>query len=75
MNKADILKLIQEQVPFISTIEARNRDSLDFHDVHIKSLVALIEKAFDRGKNSVLNRQHWDVVPKVRPMEYGDHLL
>jgi len=74
MNKTDILKLIQEQIPCVSTIDVRMRDSLDFHDVHIKSLVSLVEKAFDLGKNYVLNRQVWDIVPKVRPMEYGDHL-
>jgi NAD-dependent oxidoreductase involved in siderophore biosynthesis len=73
MNKAEILKLIQQQVPCVSTIETRMRDSLDFHDVHITSLVALVEKAFEKGKNYVLNRQYWDVVPKVqRSMEYGD---
>lgn len=65
MNKKDILKLIQEQVPCVSTIETRMRDSLDFHDVHITSLVALVEKAFEQGKKYVVNRQCWDIVPKV----------
>jgi hypothetical protein len=75
MNKAEILKIIQEQVPCVSTIETRMRDSLDFHDVHITSLVALVEKAFEQGKKYVVNRQCWDIVQKVCPMEHGDDLL
>jgi hypothetical protein len=75
MNKADTLKLIQEQVPGVSTIEVRLRDALDFHDVHISSLVALAEKAYMKGMQYAVNSQHWDIVPKVKPMEYGDHLL
>jgi hypothetical protein len=47
-------------------------DSLDFHDVHISSLVALVEKSFELGKKAVLNAQFWDVVPKTRTIEYGD---
>lgn len=72
MNKAEILKLIKEHVYGVLTIEPQRMDSLDFHDVHISSLVALVEKSFENGKNSVLNRQHWDVVPKTRVIEYGD---
>ena len=72
MNKAEILKLIQEQVPCVSTIETRMRDSLDFHDVHIASLVALVEKAFEQGKKYIVHCQNWDVVPKTRSLEYGD---
>lgn len=52
MNDEKILKLIQEEVCCVSTIETRKRDSLDFHDVHIASLVALVKKAFEAGKNS-----------------------
>jgi len=72
MNKAEILKLIQKHVPCVDTIDARMRDSLDFHDVYIKSLQSLVEEAYTQGKDSVLNCRHWDVVPKSRPMEYGD---
>jgi len=75
MNEADILKLIQEQVPYVSTTEQRFGDKLDFHDVHISSLVALVEKAYMKGMQYAVNSQHWDIVPKVKPMEYGDHLL
>jgi len=51
MNDEEILKLIQEDC-WISTIETQKSDSLDFHDVHIASLVALVKKAFEAGKNS-----------------------
>jgi len=72
MNKIEILKLIQSEMFRVKTIETQGKDNLDEHLVHIESLVALVEKAFDRGKNYVLNRQHWDVVPKTRSLEYGD---
>jgi len=72
MNKADILKLIQEQVPYVSTTEQRFGDKLDFYEVHIKSLVSLVEKAYIEGRNYAANSQHWDIVPKTRSLEYGD---
>ena len=72
MNKIEILKLIQSEMFRVKTIETQGKDNLDEHLVHIETLVSLVEKAFDRGKNSVLNRHHWDVVPKPRSLEYGD---
>ncbi len=57
MNEKDILKLIQEQVPRILTIRPQGILSLDLHEIHIASLVALVEKAFEQGKNYVVNRQ------------------
>jgi hypothetical protein len=50
MNKESILKLIQKEVYGVTTVERRGNDSLDFHDVHISSLVSLVEKAFVAGK-------------------------
>jgi hypothetical protein len=66
------LKLIQEYVPYVSTTEQRFGDKLDFHEVHIKSLVSLVEKAYIEGRNYAANSQHWDIVPKTRSLEYGD---
>lgn len=72
MNKIEILKLIQSELFRVKTIETQGKDNLDEHLVHIETLVLLVQRAFDQGKNSVLNCRHWDVVPRTRSVEYGD---
>ena len=72
MNKIEILKLIQSEMFRVKTIETQGTDRLDYHEVHIESLVSLVDKAFEQGKKYIVHRQNWDVVPKTRSLEYGD---
>jgi NAD-dependent oxidoreductase involved in siderophore biosynthesis len=72
MNKIEILKLIQSEMFRVKTIETQGKDNLDEHLVHIKTLVSLVEKAFEQGKKYIVHCQNWDVVPKTRSLEYGD---
>jgi len=52
MKEDAILALIQKHVRNdIETIQVRGRDSLDFHDVYIKSLVDLAKAAYEKGRD------------------------
>ena len=52
MKNEHILSLLQTHVSsLIETTETRRRDSLDFHDVHIKGLVDVVNAAFEAGRN------------------------
>lgn len=45
-----ILKFLQAHIDTsIETVAARMSDSLDFHDVHIGSLVTLVKKVYEAG--------------------------
>jgi hypothetical protein len=41
---------------FIETLETRNRDRLDFHDVAVWSIRAALEEAFEAGRVSAGKR-------------------
>lgn len=48
-----ILRLLQQFINTeIETVASRGLDSLDFHDVHIGSLVTLVKKAYAAGHGS-----------------------
>jgi len=36
----------------IETLETRNSDSLDFHDISVSNLKSALEKAFEAGRNA-----------------------
>lgn len=56
MNKIDDLLLaIAKQHLGIGTLEARNSDSLDFHDIGVSSLKRALHAAFVAGQESGLN--------------------
>jgi len=45
-----ILRFLQQYVDTqIETVASQGRDSLDFHDVHIGSLVTLVKRAYTAG--------------------------
>ena len=46
-----LLDIAQRQF-HIETLEARNRDRLDFHDVAVWALRAALEEAFDAGRRA-----------------------
>jgi len=70
MKNEDILALIQKQVsPLIETTEVRGRDSLDFHDVYIKSLVDLVKAAYQAGREEGLDQGYNDGMEAARDME------
>jgi hypothetical protein len=37
---------------FVATLETRNSDSLDFHDVSVWAIRAALQAAFDAGKQA-----------------------
>ena len=49
MKKDDLLTQIAQEQCRIETLEIRNSDGLDFHDVSVWSLKAALERAFDAG--------------------------
>ena len=50
-----ILEIAKRQF-FIETLETRERDRLDFHDVAVWSIRAALEEAFEAGRASAGKR-------------------
>lgn len=50
-----LLKLIRKHIHSVDTIKAQNLDSLDFHDVHILSIVSLVKEAIQIGADFGIN--------------------
>jgi hypothetical protein len=50
-----ILEIAKRQF-FIETLETRERDSLDFHDVAVWSIRAALEEAYEAGRASATKR-------------------
>ena len=46
------LEEIAAKILYIETLETRNSDSLDFHDVAVWNIKAALEKAYEAGKAS-----------------------
>jgi hypothetical protein len=54
-NQNAIDKLIQQialEHLFVETLESRNMDSLDFHDVSVRGIKNALQAAFDAGKQA-----------------------
>ena len=55
MDAATLNKLFQQialEHLFIETLESRNMDSLDFHDVSVRGIKSALQAAFDAGKQA-----------------------
>ena len=52
-----LIDIAQRHFPSVETLEVRNSDSLDFHDVHVGSIKDALEHAFFAGmaSNSALS--------------------
>jgi len=51
----DMEKLAKKHIVGLETLETRNSDSLDFHDIAVWCLVDLIEAAYEAGKKAGQN--------------------
>jgi hypothetical protein len=51
-TKAELLSLIAEKHLRIETLETRNADGLDFHDVAVWSLKDALDAAFEAGRKA-----------------------
>ena len=53
MTKTNLDKILtqiaQKHFPSVETLEVRNSDSMDFHDVHVGSIKDALEHAFFAG--------------------------
>ncbi len=54
-SDALILNIAKRQF-FIETLETRERDSLDFHDVAVWAMRTALEEAFEAGRASATKR-------------------
>lgn len=52
MNKNQILTEIARKNCFVETLESRECDSFDFHDIGVRNLKAALEEAFEAGRKS-----------------------
>ena len=69
MKNEDILRLLQKHVDAeIETIGIRGRDSLDFRDVFIGSLVDVVKAAFQAGREEGLNQGYEDGMEAAQDM-------
>jgi len=48
-SEALLLEIAAKHFHTVETLETRNRDRLDFHDVAVWSIRAALEEAFDAG--------------------------
>lgn len=55
MPKEQLEKLVKKYT-YAETIETRNRDSLDFYDIHIANIVAMIDEAYEAGKRDAKSK-------------------
>ena len=56
MDAATINKLFQQIALdhlFVETLETRNSDNLDFHDVSVWAIKSALQAAFDAGQQAV----------------------
>jgi hypothetical protein len=51
-SEALLLEIATRHFPNIETLETRNADSLDFHDVAVWSIRSALEAAFSAGQAS-----------------------
>jgi acyl carrier protein len=56
-KKAEI-KSIAVELLGLETLEVRNSDSLDFHDLHVVSIQDALEQAFDAGVKAATELAH-----------------
>jgi hypothetical protein len=49
-------QIAARHVSSVETLETRNRDSLDFHDVHVEALVLMLAEAYALGQASIEGR-------------------
>jgi len=51
-SEALLLEIAAKHFHTVETLETRNRDRLDFHDVAVWSIRAALEKAFEAGRRA-----------------------
>lgn len=57
-----LIRQIAQEHLSISTLEARGRDSLDFHDVHVDAIRLALHAAFQLGQSNGLNSSYRDLL-------------
>lgn len=50
LSMKEATKIAKAHVPSIETLEPRNRDSLDFHDVGVRGLYQMLDDAYKAGQ-------------------------
>ena len=45
----NVAQIIKDEVPSVDSLDTRNSDSLDFHDVHIQALKEIARRAYVAG--------------------------
>lgn len=49
-SEPNLLKIVQKRLPNIETLQTRNRDELDFHDISVWCLKKMLEDAYLLGR-------------------------
>ena len=69
MNKHETISKIAREQMDIETLETRNRDSLDFHDVSVASVERALAAAYDAGRDELLAAAEALLAAKDNQME------
>jgi hypothetical protein len=56
MNEKTLLKIARLAAPELETLKVRNRDALDFIEVHVLGLKNAIRAAYDLGRSDAEKR-------------------
>lgn len=62
MTHSSVLEKIAIDHFSVKTLEVRNRDELDFHDVHVGSIASGLKAAFDAGSGAGMGRTLAEIV-------------
>ena len=49
-TRTKVIHAIAREELLIETLEPRNRDALDFHDVSVRAVKAALERAYEAGR-------------------------
>lgn len=53
---ADLLRFVKLRAG-LETLETRKRDALDFHDLHVETLLEIVRRAFEAGRREEAARE------------------
>jgi hypothetical protein len=71
-TKHDLFTRIAREHPLIETLEQRNRDSLDFHDVGVVGVRQALDAAYRAGQAELLVAAEALLAAKDKQMETAD---
>jgi len=70
MEKKKIIQEIAKKELGLLTLDTRNSDALDFHDLSVWSIKAALEKAYEAGKNVNVKKKTFYIQDNIGTVKY-----